>query len=245
VVSYLSSWSVYFPWERAMMADSNCCLVVPRDSITTATLKKALPDSAKAKIKDMGNPMLDNLKPSGALEFLKKEMPSLCVALLPGSRAPEVYFNWKTILDAVENLLMTPISDQITFLVPIFPSLEMVLFSRTLLSMGWKFEASESILHNIEDSILCVENMFATSNSRDKKSDILHSFSYKKGTAFLLLTRGLFPDVASLADAAIAMAGTATEQLVGLGKPVFILPGNGPQFTNKFANAQSRLLGKS
>jgi len=59
------------------------------------------------------------------------------------------------------------------------------------------------------------------------------------------LIRGLFPDVASWADAGIAMAGTATEQLVGLGKPVFTIAGNGPQFTNDFANAQSRLLGNS
>ena len=41
------------------------------------------------------------------------------------------------------------------------------------------------------------------------------------------------------------MAGTATEQFVGLGKPAIIIPGNGPQFTYAFAEAQSRLLGIS
>jgi uncharacterized protein (TIGR03492 family) len=44
---------------------------------------------------------------------------------------------------------------------------------------------------------------------------------------------------------AIAMAGTATEQFVGLGKPAFILSGKGPQFTPAFAEAQTRLLGDS
>ena len=41
------------------------------------------------------------------------------------------------------------------------------------------------------------------------------------------------------------MAGTATEQFVGLGKPAIAIPGNGPQFTPAFAEAQSRLLGGS
>jgi uncharacterized protein (TIGR03492 family) len=47
------------------------------------------------------------------------------------------------------------------------------------------------------------------------------------------------------ADLAIAMAGTATEQFVGLGKPAIAIPGNGPQFTPTFAEAQGRLLGPS
>ena len=41
------------------------------------------------------------------------------------------------------------------------------------------------------------------------------------------------------------MAGTATEQFVGLGKPAIAIPGTGPQFTPAFAEAQSRLLGPS
>ncbi|NJK62792.1 MAG: hypothetical protein HC921_09000, partial [Synechococcaceae cyanobacterium SM2_3_1] len=44
---------------------------------------------------------------------------------------------------------------------------------------------------------------------------------------------------------ALAMAGTATEQCVGLGKPVVTMPGKGPQFTPAFAEAQTRLLGSS
>jgi len=39
------------------------------------------------------------------------------------------------------------------------------------------------------------------------------------------------------------MAGTATEQFVGLGKPAIAIPGIGPQFTAAFAEAQSRHLG--
>ena len=40
------------------------------------------------------------------------------------------------------------------------------------------------------------------------------------------------------------MAGTASEQAIGLGKPVIQIEGKGPQFTKSFAEAQRRLLGK-
>lgn len=82
--------------------------------------------------------------------------------------------------------------------------------------MGWKFGVSDSLPPDIEDSVLCTENIFSASSNLNRESDILYSFSYKKDAAFLLLTRDLFHDVANLADAAIAMAGTATEQLVSL-----------------------------
>ena len=42
----------------------------------------------------------------------------------------------------------------------------------------------------------------------------------------------------------ICMAGTAAEQAIGLGKPVIQIEGKGPQFTESFAEAQRRLLGK-
>ena len=41
------------------------------------------------------------------------------------------------------------------------------------------------------------------------------------------------------------MAGTAAEQAVGLARPVLQLAGQGPQFTEGFAEAQRRLLGPS
>ena len=43
----------------------------------------------------------------------------------------------------------------------------------------------------------------------------------------------------------MANAGTATEQICGLGIPALSLPGKGPQFTKSFALRQQRLLGGS
>jgi uncharacterized protein (TIGR03492 family) len=67
----------------------------------------------------------------------------------------------------------------------------------------------------------------------------------EKGSLIVRLVRGLFADALQRADFAIAMAGTATEQCVGKGKPVFSFAGEGPQFTYAFAEAQTRLLGPS
>lgn len=69
--------------------------------------------------------------------------------------------------------------------------------------------------------------------------------TFQQGNGVLALTTNAFAECLHLADAALATAGTATEQAVGLGKPVVTFPGPGPQFTYAFAEAQSRLLGPS
>jgi uncharacterized protein (TIGR03492 family) len=70
------------------------------------------------------------------------------------------------------------------------------------------------------------------------------SLAHPDGTEIHLLSDA-FADAAHAADLVLAMAGTATEQVVGLGKPVLAIPGAGPQFTYAFAEAQTRLLGPS
>jgi uncharacterized protein (TIGR03492 family) len=59
----------------------------------------------------------------------------------------------------------------------------------------------------------------------------------------LLVGPGQFAAWAGWAELALAAAGTATEQAVGLGIPALSLPGPGPQFKRGFAERQSRLLG--
>ncbi|MCT0217634.1 lipid-A-disaccharide synthase-related protein [Synechococcus sp. CS-1329] len=67
----------------------------------------------------------------------------------------------------------------------------------------------------------------------------------RRGALELRLHWGEFPAVVQQADLLLAMTGTATEQAVGLGKPVLQLAGGGPQFSPNFAEAQRRLLGPS
>jgi uncharacterized protein (TIGR03492 family) len=66
---------------------------------------------------------------------------------------------------------------------------------------------------------------------------------WRRGALELLVGPGRFAAWAPLAELGLASAGTATEQLVGLGVPALSLPGPGPQFKAGFARRQSRLLG--
>lgn len=67
--------------------------------------------------------------------------------------------------------------------------------------------------------------------------------SWRRGELQVLLGPGRFQQWAGWAEVGLATAGTATEQLAGLGVPVLSLPGPGPQFKAGFARRQSRLLG--
>lgn len=68
---------------------------------------------------------------------------------------------------------------------------------------------------------------------------------HQKSNISVLCFSDAFPDILQHCDLAIGMAGTAVEQMVGLGKPVIQIAGNGPQFSYRFAEAQQRLLGLS
>ena len=68
---------------------------------------------------------------------------------------------------------------------------------------------------------------------------------FQKRQATLWLAQDAYARYLEEAHIAIAMAGTATEQFVGLGKPAITMPGEGAQCTHAFMEAQSRLLGCS
>jgi uncharacterized protein (TIGR03492 family) len=71
------------------------------------------------------------------------------------------------------------------------------------------------------------------------------SAAWRRGRVLLAVGPGRFAAWAGCAELGLAAAGTATEQLVGLGVPALSLPGPGPQFKLGFAQRQSRLLGGS
>jgi uncharacterized protein (TIGR03492 family) len=57
------------------------------------------------------------------------------------------------------------------------------------------------------------------------------------------LTKHAYNDCLLLVDFVITIAGTATEQFISSGKPAIIIPGKGPQFNFRFAEASSLYLG--
>lgn len=64
-------------------------------------------------------------------------------------------------------------------------------------------------------------------------------------TAEILCYDDAFNDIVCNTTLVIGMAGLAVDQAVALGKPVIQIPGEGPQFNYRFAEAQNRLLGLS
>ena len=66
---------------------------------------------------------------------------------------------------------------------------------------------------------------------------------WKKKSLLILIGFNQFLSWANWGEVGVANAGTATEQLVGLGIPCVSLPGKGHQFNFNFAKRQSRLLG--
>lgn len=164
-----------------------------------------------------GNPMMDGLTPTESMAELSSHKPdALTVALLPGSRSPEAYANWQIMLTAMESVVQYFAPRPVQFLGAIAPALDLAELQQALVAADWQATSTQS-----DDPV------FVKANGR------------------VILTQTAYADCLHAADVAIAMAGTATEQLVGLGKPAFITPGAGPQFNPTFAKLQTRLLGPS
>ncbi|MGM3308264.1 lipid-A-disaccharide synthase-related protein [Anabaena sp. WFMT] len=218
------SGSIYHPWERFLMSRRRCCAVFPRDSLTTQILKKwSIPAF------DLGNPMMDGLESTlrtprfyGADVEQQEIVRPLMVTLLPGSRATEAYANWEIIMIAVSAMSASWQDRDLVFLGAIAPGLDINILAQTLQIHGWQRSTVSPVQLSDPDCII-----------------------FKQKNAYLILTQTAYNDCLHLGDLAIAMAGTATEQFIGLGKPAIAIPGQGPQYNPAFAEAQSRLLGVS
>ncbi|WP_066424965.1 lipid-A-disaccharide synthase-related protein [Anabaena sp. 4-3] len=226
------SGSIYHPWERWLMSRRRCRAVFPRDGLTTKILSQwAIPAF------DMGNPMMDGLEPRlttqqfYSLDAQKQEIARpLVITLLPGSRAPEAYQNWEMIMVAVSALMASfrerdsyvPNSGRVVFLGAIAPGLDTDILAKTVQSQGWRLDTVSPLPLPDDNAVI-----------------------FQQRNAYLILTQQAYNECLHWGDVAIAMAGTATEQFIGLGKPAIAIPGEGPQFNPAFAEAQSRLLGLS
>lgn len=211
--------SVYLPWERCLLKHRRCQGVFPRDELTTNILQKF-----HIQAYNFGNPMMDGLIPESPIVEELETQRSLRVLLLPGSRSPEAERNWELILEAVENIIIRETKRKLCFFAPIAPSLDLNPFCEQLEARGWQLNTTTS----------------PSTPVRDEKG-----LEFYQGMTRLLLTQSAYHSCLLASDLAIAMAGTATEQFVGLGKPVITFPGKGPQYTYRFAEAQTRLLGAS
>ncbi|MGK7883329.1 MAG: lipid-A-disaccharide synthase-related protein [Crocosphaera sp.] len=69
------------------------------------------------------------------------------------------------------------------------------------------------------------------------------SYKNEQGTVEVICYSDAFNDVLHNCTLMLGMAGLAVDQGIALGKPVIQVPGEGPQFTYEFAEAQTRLIG--
>jgi len=207
--------SAYYPWERWLMTRPLCRAVFPRDRLTHETLLNQGVPSQA-----LGNPMMDGLGDCQYSPAPLQPGQTLTLLLLPGSRSPEAERNWRMILQSLASVMDCFPDRPIKFLAAIAPSLTLDPFINSVGDHPWQPVKTDS---------------FA--------DDPVHH--WQRQNARLTLSQQGFTDYLHQSQGAIAMAGTATEQFVGLGKPVVTLPGEGPQFNPYFARRQTWLLGES
>jgi uncharacterized protein (TIGR03492 family) len=139
------------------------------------------------------------------------------VLLLGGSRMPEAAGNLKRLL---ESLALVPSGAPLLVLAPTGSRPAPHEWEPLLLDLGYEpIEPPEAL------------------------AELGAAAAWACGRRLLLIGPGCFSRWACWAELGLASAGTATEQLVGLGIPALSLPGPGPQFKRGFAERQSRLLG--
>ncbi len=144
------------------------------------------------------------------------------------------------LLTCAQVIARTLAPQTVHFLVALAPALDRNHFVQMLSQRGW--------LRPSSDGLTLPRQFIDADQTKDASIPDATGYSrlmFKANNAHIHLIENGFADVLHQANLGLAMAGTATEQMVGLGKPVITIGGNGPQFTPLFAVEQVRLLGCS
>ena len=165
--------------------------------------------------KYFGNPMMDFVHKNNHKISSIIDFPR--IILLIGSRFPEAFNNLEGFLDCLEQLNF---SKDLIILFPLSLNANIQLIKSFLGKYGY-IKQNQTFFMIGEESV------------------------WKNKDKYILLGKGTFNAWATMANVGLSNAGTATEQIAGLGVPSLSLPGKGPQFTKAFAKRQSRLLGGS
>ena len=160
-----------------------------------------------------GNPMMDGFSPGLLPAELRGQRRLL---LLAGSRMPEALRNAARLLESFDHLAL---AEPLTVLMATGREPGPQALATLLEAQGYKPWQGELV-----------------------KATGAHA-AWRRVRTTLLVGPGCFSQWAPWAELGLANAGTATEQLTGLGIPALSLPGAGPQFKTGFARRQSRLLG--
>ena len=220
-IIFLSAHSTYYEGLadlgfllNYLLSSEQCLAIFTRDALTAADLNR----QGFEKAIFVGNPVMDNLSPTGKDLQLKAGVRT--IALLPGSRLPEASDNLILLLELVKEIAATA-SPSVQFRAALVPSL-MLELDNIAAQAGWLHREGKLTFPGIKQP-----------------------GSAEAETVEVICYSDAFADIVQQSKLVIGMTGSAIEQAVGLGKPVITIPGNGPSFTYRFAEAQSRLLGGS
>ena len=202
-------------WIEKFLMKKMVEIVLPRDKKTAQVLQES---GVNARF--VGNAMMDCFEIND-LDFCIKD-DSKVVGILPGSRE-EAYVNIKFILRIINKLEQLEFQ-KMDFLVAMASNLSIDRLKKVIYGTDWNIVESSSTEKNL--------GIYLKLISPCEKSVIRIIYHH-------------FGDVLNKSDIFIGLAGTANEQAVGMGKPLISFPGEGSQFTEKFALAQRSLLGKS
>jgi len=165
--------------------------------------------------KYFGNPMMDFIKEK---KLDPKNIESFQkLIMLIGSRPPEAFNNLNMFLSSLSTIDL-PVKTLV--FVPLSSNVDLNIVEDYFYKYNFSKEINQEYYLG-EESI------------------------WIKNNIIFLIGKNTFDDWANLSKVGLANAGTATEQIAGLGIPSLSLPGRGPQFTKKFAIRQQRLLGGS
>ncbi len=214
--TYLVAYSSHYegklklPWPcKFFLLSKNAQKIYTRDSLTANDLTRQL----SKKVSFLGNPFMDKFS-----YFEKKsKLNNFCIALLPGSRSPEILDNLFLILEVLETMSDLKYFENIEFNFAIVNTLS---------------------IENIKDILNHRKWIHLEKLSKSRALEFKYRFIKIK------FNWNLFEEILFQSNFVVSMAGTAAEQAIGLAKPVIQIEGKGPQFTKSFADAQRRLLGR-
>jgi uncharacterized protein (TIGR03492 family) len=237
---YLVAYSSHYegrlrlPWPCGwLLRQARVLAVWSRDALTASDLQGQL----GRPVSFLGNPFLDPVAPDQIFAFSQggggggqpvtsvrgaaaAGQAARRLALLPGSRLPEALQNLELMLQMLALLpaeLRQP--GRLLVEVALVPELGLEAIASMARPHGWQLEE-------------------APGATASPNGPVLAGHGLRLGLGW-----GRFSGILAAAELVISMAGTASEQAVGLAKPVLQLAGRGPQFTESFAEAQRRLLG--
>lgn len=214
---YLVAYSSHY--EGQLRLPWPCGWLLKRPSVRLLWSRDALTAAdlsrqLRRSVEFVGNPFLDAEGPPAANP--PGAPAGSVLGLLPGSRLPEALANLLLML-AVLCRLPPESTRHLRLLTALVPSLTPEAIATAAYPQGWRLERQ---------------------SSQPGGASVLF-----RGELRLELVTHQFWWVLQNSDLLLAMAGTAAEQAVAMGKPVLQIVGPGPQFTEGFADAQRRLLG--